>query len=773
MKQITKLIAFLLLTLLISCDNPSGETKTVNIIPKPKQMELQPGSFKLESGMGLEIQSSDIERVGSFIKNDLKSIAGLDLTTGAGKVEDAVVLSLDESISNEEGYILNVSKSGIEIKAATPAGIFYGYQSLLQMIPVGASGSIVLPCVSVKDEPRFTWRGMHLDVSRHFKTVDEVKKFIDILAMHKLNVFHWHLVDDQGWRIEIKKYPELTEVGAWREDRRGEIWSIDDEQREPYDENKPYYGGFYTQEEIKDIVAYAADRQITVVPEIEMPGHSRAALVAYPEYSCFGKETKVPPGGFVGENWDFSDPFCAGNDETFVFLQNIIDEVIKLFPSEYIHIGGDECTKRCWKKCDKCQARIKEEGLKDEFELQSYFIKRMEKYINSKGRKIIGWQEILEGGMDPSAAIMPWRGASALEICVEAAEGGHDVVMAPSSFVYFNSGWPENPNADEGLTMKKVYTWEPIPEGLDEKHHEAIIGVNACAWGEQMITMDILEYQTMPRIAALAEVGWTKSDAKNYTGFSARLEQVKAIYNQMDINYYVPQPLGMDNKTVFTETATLSFKPAPEGSEIRYTTNGDEPDKNAQLYEDEIEIVESTIIKAVVIDQYGQRSKIATGVFDKQDFREGENVESAQPGVEYQAFKGRFRGGTKVKGKPEKTGTIETIGIVNENGNKDAGLIIEGYIDIPEKAVYIFYLSSDDGSIFKIDDKLVVDNDGYHGGKDRDGNLIFKSGKIALDKGMQPFTIKYFDWGSGEMVKLFIESENMEKKEVTKDMLYH
>ncbi len=755
---------------IIACSSP--QSNTISVIPKVADIQFSGGSFELSENTAIVCKTDKEKKIAGFLIEAVELYNNITLTFKEAE-KDAIILSVIESEKlGKEDYKLEVTKDKIHISASGSAGLFYGVQSLIQLAATGVN----IPALIINDSPRFKWRGMHLDVSRHFRTVDEIKKFIDILAMHKLNVFHWHLTDDQGWRIEIKKYPKLTEIGAWREDRRGEIWNLSADQREPYDESKPYYGGFYTQDEIKDIVAYAEARQITIVPEIEMPGHSRAALVAYPEVSCFGKETQVPPTGFVGDNWDFSDPFCAGNDEAFEFLQNVLNEVMELFPSQYIHIGGDECSKRIWKTCPKCQARIKKEGLKNEFELQSYFIQRIEKYVRSKGRQIIGWQEILEGGMNPSAAIMPWRGASALEVCKEAAEGGHEVVMAPSSYLYFNSNWPgENINnrGNKGLNIESVYSYNPILDELDEKYHSAITGVNGCAWGEYLFTMDDVEYQTMPRIAALAEIAWTPNELKNYTYFLERVQLIKAMYKKLDVNYYVEMPGGLDKKTVFLDKATLNLDPPKQGSVIKYTNNSKLPTMESNEYTAEVEILETTVIKAVIFDVYGQPSKVKEGLFEKQNYIKSVSGDNIEPGVKYEAFNGKFRGTAKIQGEPVKSGIMKTIGIIDENNEANAGLIIFGYISIPVKAVYTFSLSSDDGSVFMIGNKVVVDHDGYHGGKDRNGNLIYKSDMIALDAGLHPITIKYFDWGSGEMLRLFIESPEMKTKEVSADMLFH
>ena len=390
---------------------------------------------------------------------------------------------------------------------------------------------------------------MHLDVARHFFGVEEVKRYLDILALHKINTFHWHLTEDQGWRIEIKKYPELTSEGAYR---NGTIVG-----HFPGDSNdNERYGGFYTQEEIKEVVDYASKRHITVIPEIEMPGHSSAAIAAYPFLSCFPEEnTKVPHdmmseeskeqqangrNKVVQESWGvFDDVYCAGKDSTFTFLQNVIDEVMELFPSEYIHIGGDECPKSNWERCPDCQKRIAELGLKDEHELQSYFIQRMEKYINSKGKKIIGWDEILEGGLAPNATVMSWRGE---EGGIEAAKQGHDVIMTPTGYCYFDYYQAEDkegePLAIGGyLPVEKVYSYNPLPAELSEDEHKYILGAQANMWTEYIEDFSKLEYMLLPRLAAISEVGWTSPEEKDWSDFTTRLSALRAHYDRLGFNY--------------------------------------------------------------------------------------------------------------------------------------------------------------------------------------------------------------------------------------------
>ncbi|MDX1702620.1 MAG: family 20 glycosylhydrolase, partial [Melioribacteraceae bacterium] len=445
-----------------------------------------------------------------------------------------------------------------------------------------AKYKLSVPGLTINDAPRFQWRGVHLDVGRHLYKVEDIKKYIDYLAMHKMRQFHWHLTEDQGWRIEIKKYPKLTSIGAWRNETMG-------------DGKK--YGGYYTQEEIKDIVRYADSRFIEVIPEIELPGHSVAALAAYPEFSCTG-------GPFeVATTWGVhSDVYCAGNEKTFKFLEDVLNEVIPLFPSKYIHIGGDECPKTRWEECQRCQRRIKNEGLKDEHELQSYFIQRIEKFLLTKNRQIIGWDEILEGGLAPQATVMSWRG---IQGGIEAAKQGHDVIMTPGSHCYFDhhQGDPAfEPHAfGNRLTLTKVYSYEPIPEELTADEEKYVLGAQANVWTERLQTFKDVEYMLMPRLAAISEVVWSPKKIRNNSKFVKKMETQLQRYDYLDINYAT----SAYNATISTEfneqTNTLDITMNSElgNTSIYYTTDGSVPNNESNKYTGRLKINESTTVKAV------------------------------------------------------------------------------------------------------------------------------------------------------------------------------
>jgi hexosaminidase len=445
-------------------------------------------------------------------------------------------MTLDTAVKNREGYLISVKPGKIIVKAKTAAGLFYAVQTLRQLMPPAVEKDsiveglrIAVPCCEIADEPRFSYRGMHLDVGRHFFPVSTVKKYIDMIAFQKMNVFHWHLTEDQGWRIEIKKYPKLTQVGAFRKET---VVGHAHGKPEQYD-GKPY-GGFYTQDEVKEVIAYAKSKFVTIIPEIEMPGHALGALASYPELSCTG-------GPFeVAKTWGvFDDVFCAGKEETFKFLEDVITEVADLFPSEYIHVGGDECPKSKWAKCKLCQKRIRNEGLKDEKELQSYFIKRMEKFINSKGKKLIGWDEILEGGIAPEATVMSWRGVAG---GIEAAKQGHDVIMTPTTYFYldyYQCEPKDQPLAIGGyLPLEKVYSFDPRFDELTPEQNSHILGVQGNVWTEYIATPEYLEYMTYPRMIAISETGWTPSSKKDFEDFLARFEVEKKHLDALGINYF-------------------------------------------------------------------------------------------------------------------------------------------------------------------------------------------------------------------------------------------
>jgi hexosaminidase len=521
MKSICLLI-FSLLTL-------SVHAQQVQIIPLPVKLEVQKGNFNLSSKTNIVFTDEGEKFSADFLNMYLKQFYGFTLPISRDAKPNSIRLTTRRFVTapeNEGRYTMNVSPAGVTIEGDSYHANFYGIQTLIQLLPVKPASTLALPAVSIEDYPRFQYRGLHLDVGRHFFPLDFLKKYIDYIALHKLNYFHWHLTEDQGWRIEIKKYPKLTEVGAYRD---GTIIG-----RYPGTGNDNIrYGGFYTQEEAKEIVKYAAERYITVIPEIEMPGHSSAALTAYPWLGCPG----TGPYKVEGTWGVFDDVFCAGNDSVFMFLQDVLDEVMPLFPSKLIHIGGDESPKNNWKKCPRCQQRIKDLKLKDEHELQSYFIQRIEKYVNGKGKQIIGWDEILEGGLAPNAVVMSWRGEQG---GIAAAKEKHNVIMTPGSHVYFDHAQSRNEDSvtiGSFLPLEKVYSYEPIPAALNATEGKYVLGAQANMWTEYMKNTRKVEYMLFPRLAALSEVLWTPKEKKSWPDFEKRMVSQFKRYDLWGVNY--------------------------------------------------------------------------------------------------------------------------------------------------------------------------------------------------------------------------------------------
>ena len=582
------------------------------VIPLPQEVSLTQGNpFKLNGNVLIAYPENNalLQRNAEFLSEYIRQSTGYAPKTKAiaagEQVKNAITLGLDPDIANKEGYVLTTTPEGISINGQTENGVFYGIQTLRKSIPAEAKGAtILIPAGEIKDEPRFSYRGMHLDVGRHFFPIEFIKKYIDLLALHNMNTFHWHLTEDQGWRIEIKKYPKLTEIGSQRSR------TVIGRNTQEYD-NTPY-GGFYTQEEAKEIVKYAQERYITVIPEVDLPGHMLAALAAYPEMGCTGGPYEVCPRWGV-----FEDVLCIGNDKTMQFLEDVMSEIIEIFPSEYVHIGGDEAPRDRWKECPKCQARIKAEGLKAdknhtaEDRLQSYCMTRIEKFLNSKGRRIIGWDEILEGDVAPNATVMSWRGASG---GIKAAQMGHDVIMTPNTYCYFDY-YQTADTKDEKLgiggyvPIEKVYSLDPTFD-LNEEQKKHIIGAQANLWTEYITTTEHVEYMVLPRMAALAEVQWTQPEKKDFKDFTKRLARLMKFYQRDGFNYAkhvfdlkVDFTPDVAKKAVVVTLSTIDDAP------IYYTLDGTEPTTTSLKYTEPVAITETADFQAVVIRPEG-KSKV-------------------------------------------------------------------------------------------------------------------------------------------------------------------
>ncbi len=595
MKNFRNFLCFAVLVVLFSAcqisQKHSESNKELSIIPKPAKTILNTGNFEITKNTVIFCNDNEVLPIAEYMVAKISGAMGfsLQIKEGAGKGINFVISETPDLALGNEGYKLKVTPKNIELTANKANGIFYGIQTLLQLLPPQIKSSSLqnnvnweIPCIEIEDSPRFPWRGLMLDVSRHFFTKEEVKSYIDQLAEYKMNVFHWHLSDDQGWRIEIKSLPKLTEIGAWRAERVGDWW-----QREPRQENEPTnYGGFYTHEDIKEVVQYAKDRFVEIVPEIDVPGHSLATIVAYPEISCTQSVKDVNVGNkfyTVDEN-----SLCPGKEITFEYLDKIFTEIAMLFPSEYIHVGGDECYKGFWSKCPDCQKRIQNEKLKDTYELQSYFIKRMEKMLEAKNKKLVGWDEILEGGLAPNATVMSWRG---MENGIKAAKEGHQIIMTPTNHCYLDlyQGEPSvEPATYSMCRLSDSYNFEPVPDEVDPK---LILGGQGNLWSEAVPTFRHAEYMTWPRGWALAEVFWSSKENKNWENFVTRVEDHFERADFGKINY----ARSMYNAIVTpfnSEDGTLKIKLDTEIKDLKifYTFDNTDPDGYSPQYESPLSV---------------------------------------------------------------------------------------------------------------------------------------------------------------------------------------
>lgn len=576
----------------------------VYLIPEPAQVEVRDGFFNLNNETRIEMAytTDTIYCVADYLKELLHRAYSLDIdiVNKNSNTGNAIVFEISEDVSNSEGYEIDVSTNGIQIKAKEAAGLFYGVQTLRQLLERNGGTThdktvkYLIPEVKIIDTPRFKWRGLHLDVSRHFFSVDFIKTYIDFMVRYKLNVFHWHLVDGPGWRIPIDAYPKLTEEGAWRVDKTDKDWNWRETEMGKPTDGRPTYGGYYSKDDIREIVQYAQERFVQIVPEIEMPGHSLPPLLSYPELVC--ENNNIAVEGLRGK-----DVVCVGREYTYKFFEQVLDETMELFPSKLIHIGGDEVSKTAWKDCRHCQALIKKESLKDEKELQSYFITKIAEYVQSKGREIIGWDEIMEGGLAKGAKVMSWRG---MEGGIKSANLGHDVVMAPITHTYFDlyQGDPSfEPLAYGKLYLSDVYKFDPIPKDIQvfKQHH--ILGGHACLWTEHIQSPEQVEYMLFPRLLAFSETVWSQKENMDYNSFVDRVEfDLKRLDND-GINYSMSAYNVNFVEVVDSLTGSLevSLNNDLNRYQIMYTLNGDEPSLNSKMYKKPITILPGNTIKAV------------------------------------------------------------------------------------------------------------------------------------------------------------------------------
>nr|WP_294895211.1 family 20 glycosylhydrolase [uncultured Pedobacter sp.] len=764
---------FAMLVFVTSFGFAQNNNQSLGIIPAPQSVTVKSGFFKLTEKTALQYETEADRQTAELFKSIVKEKEGFDLVLAKNfiKAPESMISfnSANPSSFAAEAYVLAIDANRIQL-SGTSKGIFYAAQSLIQLYLTGLENHQIQQC-KIVDQPRYAYRGLHLDVCRHYFPIDFIKKYLDLMAMYKLNTFHWHLTDDQGWRIEIKKYPKLTQVGAYRAQTL--IGNYHDRMPQWFDGEK--YGAFYTQEEIKEIVAYADKKYITVIPEIEMPGHAMAALAAYPELGCGDH-----PGPYqVAEKWGvFPDIFCAGKDHTFDFIEDVLTEVMALFPSQNIHIGGDEAPKTVWKTCPYCQKRIKKEKLKNEEELQSYFIHRIEKFVNKKGRSIIGWDEILEGGLAPNATVMSWRGVAG---GIAAAKQNHYVIMSPSTDGLYldhaqglSSLEPVGIGGDGRIT--KLYNYNPTPSSLPFAQQKYILGVQANLWTEYIKTPAHAEYMLLPRLFALAEVAWTMPDKKDFRTFNEiNVPTHLSWLDKTNILYRVPEVIGAKDTTINVNGAyTFNYKPSVNGAKIYYTIDGYQPNETTDLYTQPFTVNvpkgEYRPVKSIVITPSGKRSVVTTTILRNMDALKADSVSRnlKQGGLKFYYVPGHFKYTTEIDTSlATQTGIASQISFAKlPNKAREYGLVFNGYINVNENATFEFSLYSDDGSRLYIDDELVIDNDGNHARYE-------KSAGVNLQAGLHKIKVAYFDDGPGSTLKVSVKGTDDKKIEIPSVMLFN
>lgn len=705
----------------------------INIIPKPVSIEYGNGNFVFTGKTKMVAGNKSSREMADLLNDFLSKNYGFKLQVVKKRPDrNAIVFDLVAGKDPlAENYEIQIDATAIRI-SGNQRGLFYGLQSFLQIIPVKYSGPIELPYTAISDLPRFKYRGMHLDVARHFMPVSFVKKFIDLMSQYKFNYFHWHLTEDQGWRIEIKKYPKLTEIGSKRPE------SVKERNLTPYIGDGIPHGGFYTQEEIKDVVKFAKARFITVIPEIELPGHASAALAAYPQFGC-----KADYQYKVQTTWGiFKEVYCP-TDATFKFLEDVLDETIALFPdSPYIHIGGDEVLKDHWKESAFVQELKKRENLKDEHEVQSYFVRRIEKFINSKGKKIIGWDEILEGGLAPNATVMSWRG---MKGGIEAAKSKHDVIMTPTDYVYldYGQGDPayEPLNIGSYVPLEKVYSFDPVPSELTADEAKYIIGGQANIWTEYMKTPSHVEYMAFPRMIALAEALWSPAFNRSFSEFSNRLAANLPRLDNQNVNYRIPEPAGLRNMIVGGDgKAVIELKPAA-GTRILYTMDGSTPDERSFVYDRLMTVGlgqgEKAEMKTIVVNPNGRKSAVYAATLIRREMLQPVEPADRKPGVSYSLW---VPNNDFAQDPAPQIGESRSIAL-NQfaqriNLKESFAVSFDGYFSVPTDGIYEFQVDSTWDTSVVLGGQEIIDDAGT---KDRS----VKSAIIPLRAGLHKITIRY------------------------------
>ena len=701
------------------------------IIPVPNVTEWHEGTFVINTKTTIGTNVAALRPAAEYLCGVINKETGLKLKTKKS-AKASIVLALSNE-GKEGSYRLHIDKKGVRIEGCGYAGVVNGIATLRQMMPE-------LRYADIKDEPSFDWRGMELDCSRHFFSKDEVKELLDVLAFYKINKFHWHLTDDQGWRVEIKKYPLLTEKGGWRKWNDQDSVCFNRAKKEDNPDLIPdakktrkladgtvEYGGFYTQQDIREIVEYARVRGIDVIPEIDMPGHSLAAIVNYDGLSCFPQ---------VGWGKLFTTPLCPGKDKVLTFCKDVWKEIFELFPSKYVHIGGDEVDMKNWKKCPDCQKRIKEHNLKNEFELQAWFTHNMEKFFNENGKTMIAWDETISGGLSATQTVMWWR-SWAPNAPKETTSHGNNLICTPNGEFYLDYD-------EDGKSIGKIYNFNTELDGLSAEEQQRVLGVQGNLWTEWVPTRERMFHMAFPRMIAVAELGWSSKENKCLDDFKTRLSKHFALLQKMNVTYRIPDLTGFHNTNVFVDEAKVKVNCADPSAVIRYTTDGTIPQNDSKLYTGEFTIDKSTDFTFRTFDKNGRKGDMTKCRFIKEDMVPAVDCKDLKPGLsaEWHEYTGADCAG--IEAAPVN-GCYEVSEVAIPDSVKgNIGLIITGYIDVPADDIYTFALLSDDGSYLKLDGNMVVDNDKEHSPRE----IV---GQHAMKKGLHHLYVRYFDHNGGQL----------------------
>lgn len=749
----TKLIVSLGLLLLVL----TATAQRPALIPQPARVEWGTGEFVLPKGATVSCENAQLRPAATYLGEMLAKATGYKVSQRKSKGTIQLALS---AMGKEGSYTLRVHKDGVRIEGNTYRGVINGIATLRQLFTREIESSAVvadkrwtLPYVSIADEPRFDWRGMELDCSRHFFTKEEVKALLDVLALYKIDRFHWHLTDDQGWRIEIRKYPLLTDNGAWRTFNNQDSVCMARAKAEDNPEleiqpskirrnaaGQEQYGGYYTQQDIREVVAYAAVRGIEVIPEIDMPGHSLAAIANYDGLSCF-KQT--------GWGRLFTTPMCPGKDTMLDFCKDVWREVFALFPSKYVHIGGDEVDMKNWKACPDCQKRMKENGLSTEPQLQAWFNHYMEQFFNANGKEMLAWDEVIEGGLTPNTAIMWWRSWKP-QAPKQATSHGNHFICTPNREFYID--YQEDQNS-----IPKIYAFDPLGGGLTDAEKALVLGVQGNLWTEWVPSFDRMWYQAFPRMIAVAELGWSRPEVMDLQDFQRRLVAHYARLQLLGVKYRIPDLTGFYHTNVFIGKGQVSLQCQDPSAVIRYTTDGSIPQADSKVYAGPFTVSETTDFTFRTFTKEGRKGDLVKASWVSEDFAPAVSMASVKPGLraawyDYACADCAGIDKAKLNGHYE----IAEVAIPKEaSGN--IGLIITGYVEIPADGIYTFALLSDDGSYLKVDGKMVVDNDGEHSARE----MI---GQHAMRQGLHPLYVRYFDHNGGQLCLRVLDKDGKEVK---------